>query len=61
MEKVKFGVSTRYVGSRSEEIFTLEALGIDEKLEGEEMEKALFEAYQEWLWEEIDIDYGIIE
>ena len=54
-----FSVSTGYVGSKKVETFTLEELGIDENLQGEEMEKALNGAFQEWLWDNIDFTYFI--
>ncbi|MGE7840673.1 DUF7167 family protein [Lysinibacillus sp. NPDC093712] len=54
--KVTFSVSTGYVGSRREETYKLEDLGIIEsEYETEqELEKAVGEAYEEWIWESID-------
>lgn len=59
MKKVTFSVSTGYVGSRRTETFTFDELGIDESLEGEELEKELEVAHQEWLWENIDTNYYV--
>ncbi|QIC46225.1 hypothetical protein GAG94_03240 [Lysinibacillus sphaericus] len=54
--KVTFSVSTGYVGSRREETYKLEDLGIIEsEYETEqELEKAIGEAYEEWVWENTD-------
>ncbi len=58
---VTFSVSTGYVGSEKEEVFTLEELGIDESMPQEEIEEELREAFENWLWEAIDTNYYINE
>lgn len=59
MRKVTFTVSTGFVGSRKTDTYTLEQLGIDESLEGEELEKELEEAHKEWIWDNIDTSFII--
>lgn len=61
--KVTFVVSTGYVGSRREETYNLEDLGIIEsEYETEkELEKAIDEAYADWVWENIDTGWGFEE
>lgn len=56
---VTFSVSTKYPGSRVEEIFTLDQLGIDENLTDEELEKEVEETYQDWVWDNIDSSWSI--
>lgn len=60
--KVTFSVSTGYVGSRREETYKLEDLGIIEsEYETEqELEKAIGEAYEEW-YGRIPIQHGILK
>ena len=60
MKKLVFSVSTGYVGSKREETFTLEELGI-EGLDLEEQEKRVEVAFQNWLWENIDVNYYMEE
>ena len=50
--KVKFSVSTRYVGSRKTEVIEFE----DDTAESE-----LDEYFKEWVWENIDANFYIIE
>lgn len=63
MRKVRFAVSTGYVGSQREEEFTLEELEIiEEDYETEEeLENDINEAYNEWMQENIDAGWGFIE
>ncbi|MCM3632885.1 DUF7167 family protein [Paenibacillus camelliae] len=60
-KQVTFFVSTGYVGSKREETLTFDELGIDENLEGEELEKELQEAFNEWVWENINAYYEVGE
>lgn len=63
MRKVKFTVSTGYVGSKIEEEFTLDELGIvEEDYETEkELEKDIEEAYDDWLHENINSSWSFVE
>lgn len=63
MRKVKFSVSTGYVGSKREEEFTLEELGIiEEDYETEEeLENDINEAYNDWMQENINAGWGFVE
>lgn len=58
---VTFSVSTGYVGSKREETFTFDELGIDESLQGEELENELQERFEEWVWENINASYDVVE
>jgi len=58
---VTFSVSTGYVGSKREETFTFDELGIDESLQGEELENELQEQFNEWVWENINASYDVVE
>ena len=56
---ITFSISTGYVGSKKEDTFTLEDLGIDENLNNEELEKEIDERFQEWVWDNIDASWSI--
>ena len=58
-KKVTFSVSTGYVGSQREETFSLEELGVDENLEGAELEKELEGEFESWLWNNVDASFWI--
>ena len=60
-KKVTFSVSTGYVGAERKETYSLEELGIDENLEGDELEKELEAEYEEWVWNNIESSYWITE
>ena len=60
-KKVTFSVSTGYVGSEREETYSLEELGIDENLEGAELEKELEAEFEDWVWNNINSSFWITE
>ena len=60
-KKVTFSVSTGYVGSERKETYSLEELGIDESLEGAELEKELEAEYEDWIWNNINSSFWITE
>lgn len=63
MKKVTFSVSTGYVGSNRTETFELADLGIieNEYKTERELEDAIGEAYEEWVWNNIDTNWYIEE
>lgn len=52
-EKVNLSVQTNRVGSLIEDTLTLNELGWDGE-QGEELEKFMQEAYEAWIWENIE-------
>jgi len=56
--KVKFYVSTNYINSASEETVELE---FDKDVSEEEMNKEINDCYQEWMHNELDMTWQIIE
>ena len=51
--KVPFLVRMNVQGAQVKEVFTLEQLGIDKNLTGEELQEAVAESYNEWAWEQL--------
>ncbi|AXH71208.1 hypothetical protein BSP38_166 [Bacillus phage BSP38] len=61
---VTFTVDVGYVGCIKEEKFTLEDLGIvdeGETISEEVLEKELEEAYENWVWENINCNHYVEE
>ena len=63
MKKVTFNVSTGYVGAEREQTFDLVDLGIiEEDYETElDLENAIDESFQEWVWDNINATWEIEE
>lgn len=62
MREVTFNVSTGYVGSKREETFKLIDLGIiEDEYTKEELEDVLNEAFENWLWNNIDAGWDFEE
>lgn len=59
--KVTFKVTTGFVGSEREETIELESLGIIESQyeSEEELNRDIDDAFQEWLWNNIDTNWYI--
>jgi len=55
--KVKFSVSTRYVGSKVEEVLYIDLSDCETE---EEIEEVLSKEYEFWVWENIDGGFEIL-
>lgn len=61
MKKVHFSVNMNTQGAHREKTFTFEELNIDENLTGDELDTALGEAYNEWVWDHLNGGFEIVE
>ncbi|MGY3186464.1 DUF7167 family protein [Lysinibacillus sp. TE18511] len=60
MRKVHFSVSMNVQGAYKERTYTFEELGIDET-PAEELEEAIGEAYNEWVWDQLSGGFEVID
>lgn len=61
--KVKFHVRTKIIGSETSETFsmTLEDLYLEEDATRVEIEQAISEFYEDWVWENIESNFSFSE
>lgn len=52
--------SSEYEGTKASEVFTFEELNVDEKLNGEALEKELERIFQAWVWSKLNISCSIV-
>lgn len=52
--------STNYEGIEATETFPFEKLGIHEGMDEKARKKLIDEIFQAWVWDKINISYGII-
>lgn len=58
-KKIIFSVSTGYAGSAIDETFTFEELGINERLNDEDLNREISEAFEDWIWGNLDASWSI--
>jgi len=59
--EVPFLVGINVQVAQVKEAFTLEQLGIDKNLTGEEPQEAVAESYNEWAWEQLYGGFDFID
>lgn len=56
--KVRFYVSTRFIGARVEDEVEIDITGLETE---EEIDDAISEYFNEWVWEKVDAGWQIVE
>lgn len=59
MKTITFNMSLAGMQGEKEETYTLEDLGLDENMSEEEFEKTAQEAFEEWVWENLDTTFWL--
>lgn len=52
--------STQFEGTEATETFTLEELGINEKMDDKALKECLNKIFQAWVWDKLNISHSIV-